>query len=70
MNETPANEFETKLARLEEIVRKLESAEVGLDESVMLFREGKTISAECEGLIKNAEIIVSQLATPQGEPSR
>ena len=49
-----SGEFETALKRLEEIVQKLEHENVGLDESVALFKEGKTL-AQCERLLKNAQ---------------
>lgn len=47
--------FEQKIARLEEIVKELESGNVELDRAVALFKEGKTISAECEELLKGAQ---------------
>jgi exodeoxyribonuclease VII small subunit len=47
--------FEQKIARLEAIVKELENGNVELDRAVQLFKEGKTLSAECETLLKGAQ---------------
>ena len=47
--------FEQKIARLEAIVKELENGNVDLDRAVTLFKEGKTLSAECETLLKGAQ---------------
>ena len=39
--------FEDKLLALEEVVKKLESPEMGIDEGVKLFDEGVKLSKEC-----------------------
>jgi len=52
MNESP---FDTKLARLEAIVKTLESGEPSLDDAVKLFKEGKALAAECEQLLRGAQ---------------
>jgi exodeoxyribonuclease VII small subunit len=60
-----AGEFENALKRLEEIVGTLERENVGLDESVKLFREGKELSLKCERLLKDAQTsIEAAAATP------
>ena len=48
-------EFERSLARLEEVVRKLESPELSLDESMKLFEEGVELSRECQKQLEEAE---------------
>jgi exodeoxyribonuclease VII small subunit len=50
-----SGEFETALQRLEEIVTKLDGTNVGLDESVALFKEGKGLAQKCERLLKEAQ---------------
>ena len=55
MATSATGEFEEALKRLEEIVAKLEREGVGLDESVALFREGKTLSQRCEKLLRDAQ---------------
>ncbi|HUA10271.1 MAG TPA: exodeoxyribonuclease VII small subunit [Candidatus Acidoferrales bacterium] len=59
--------FDAKLARLEAIVKTLESADPSLDEAVKLFKEGKTLVAECEALLKiSQEQIDSAMGPPAG----
>lgn len=47
--------FEQKIARLEAIVKELESGNVELDRAVALFKEGKSLAGECEQLLKGAQ---------------
>ena len=47
--------FETALARLEEIVRAMESGSAKLDESLALFEEGVGLVKFCTGELDNAE---------------
>lgn len=53
--EKKAGEFETALARLDAIVKQLETEEVSLDQSVELFKEGKDLARRCELLLKDAQ---------------
>jgi len=48
-------EFERSLARLEEIVRRLESPQLSLDEAMELFKEGVERSQECQKQLEEAE---------------
>jgi exodeoxyribonuclease VII small subunit len=48
-------DFEHSLARLEEIVRKLESANLSLDEAMKLFEEGVQLSRDCQKYLEQAE---------------
>jgi len=48
-------DFEHSLARLEEIVRKLESASLSLDEAMKLFEEGVQLSRDCQKHLEQAE---------------
>ncbi|MCM2281017.1 MAG: exodeoxyribonuclease VII small subunit [Bdellovibrionaceae bacterium] len=48
-------DFEKKLNRLEEIVAKMESGELALEESLKLFEEGVRLSRECNGQLTEAE---------------
>jgi exodeoxyribonuclease VII small subunit len=47
--------FEVKLARIDAIVKQLESGTVELQRATELFKEGKTLSRECETLLKSAQ---------------
>jgi exodeoxyribonuclease VII small subunit len=53
--------FEDRLARLEEIVTKLESADVGLDESLKLYAEGASLIKDCRKTLSEAEKRISKL---------
>jgi exodeoxyribonuclease VII small subunit len=47
--------FEAALKRLEEIVRKLESGEASLDESIELYGEGDRLKQQCEARLQTAQ---------------
>ena len=63
MNPTPLKksdpakkpEFEESVARLEEIVQKLEGANLSLDDAMKLFEEGVQLSRECQKHLELAE---------------
>ncbi len=59
-------EFEHSLARLEEIVRKLESANLPLDEAMKLFEEGMELSRDCQQQLEQAEARVEILLKKGG----
>jgi len=48
-------DFERSLGRLEEVVKRLESADLSLDEAMKLFEEGVTLSHECQKQLEQAE---------------
>jgi len=48
-------DFERSLARLEEVVRRLESPQLSLDEAMKLFEEGVGLSRECQKQLEEAE---------------
>lgn len=48
-------DFEKSLARLEEVVKRLESPELSLDEAMKLFEEGVKLSRECQKQLEEAE---------------
>ena len=58
-NKEPA--FEQALARLEEIVRKLDSGDAPLDESLSLFEEGVKLVKFCSDKLDRAEQTVKIL---------
>ena len=53
--------FEQAFAQLEEIVERLEAAELSLDDSLALFARGQTLAARCAQLLDTAELKVKQL---------
>lgn len=48
-------EFEKKLNRLEEIVAKMESGDLSLEDSLKMFEEGVKLSRECNTQLMAAE---------------
>jgi exodeoxyribonuclease VII small subunit len=58
-NRAPApqrkGEFEKSLARLEEVVKRLESSDLPLDEAMKLFEEGVKLSHDCQNQLAEAE---------------
>jgi exodeoxyribonuclease VII small subunit len=48
-------DFEKSLARLEEVVRRLESPQLSLDDAMKLFEEGVALSRECQKQLEDAE---------------
>lgn len=63
-------DFEKKLGRLEEIVTKMESGNLTLEESLKLFEEGVKNSRECQKQLTEAESKVKVLLRvgKNGEP--
>ncbi|HEX3456657.1 MAG TPA: exodeoxyribonuclease VII small subunit [Candidatus Baltobacteraceae bacterium] len=53
-NEAPKT-FEEKLDRIDAIVKELESGRTELERAIDLFKEGKTLSRECEAMLKSAQ---------------
>lgn len=48
-------DFETAIAELENIVKKLETGNVGLNESIELYEEGIGLSNICVSMLDNAK---------------
>lgn len=48
-------DFEKKLTRLEEIVTKMESGDLALEDSLKFFEEGVKLSRECNTQLSQAE---------------
>ncbi|MCI9485342.1 MAG: exodeoxyribonuclease VII small subunit [Clostridiaceae bacterium] len=60
--------FESSMARLEEIVRKMEQGDTPLDDSVALFEEGTKLAASLHKMLDEAEQKVTILR-PQPDGS-
>ena len=54
-------DFEKKLARLEEIVAKMEAGDLSLEDSLKSFEEGVKLSRECNAQLSQAEQKVKTL---------
>lgn len=63
------NSFESKMQRLEQIVRAMERGDVALEESLKLFQEGTDLIRSCGKLLDEAELQVKLVTTdPNGNP--
>ena len=62
--ETPAApqpSFEEALRELEEIVRKLESGDLSLDDSIRLYERGQILTSLCEARLNDARARIEQI---------
>ncbi len=53
--------FEQAFAQLEEIVARLESGDLTLDESVTLYEQGQKLARLCGEMLDSAELRIKQL---------
>ena len=61
MGKEKDNNFESNLKKLELIVDKLESGEVGLEESVKLYEEGMKIKKICDKKLQDIEMQIKKI---------
>lgn len=58
--------FEENLEQLEEIVKKLESGSVPLDNAIEEFTKAMTLAKKCDESLKNAEEAITKLVNSTG----
>jgi len=67
MAESPADiaslTFEDALRALEEVVRKLESGEVALDDSITLYERGETLRKHCQARLDAASARIEKIVS-------
>ncbi len=61
MSKEKTNNFESNLKKLELIVEKLESGEIGLEESVKLYEEGMKIKKICDNKLQDIEMQIKKI---------
>jgi exodeoxyribonuclease VII small subunit len=63
MSDKPVAEmsFEEAMAALEQVVSKLESSQVALDDSIALYERGAALKEHCDAKLKAAEEKVAQI---------
>ncbi|MBX3521670.1 MAG: exodeoxyribonuclease VII small subunit [Xanthobacteraceae bacterium] len=62
--------FEKALAELEQIVGKLESGNVPLEDSIKIYERGEALKKRCDALLKDAEARVEKIALDtKGRPA-
>jgi exodeoxyribonuclease VII small subunit len=68
--EISALSFEDALRALEEIVRKLESGEVPLDETITLYERGEDLRKHCQARLDAAQARIEKIVTgADGKPA-
>ena len=53
--------FEQALDQLDQLVRRMESGELGLDESIAAYRRGAELARYCQGKLADAEQQIQRL---------
>lgn len=62
--------FEAALRSLEEVVRRLESGDVPLDDSISLYEKGEKLRAACQARLDAAQARIQTIIQgPDGTPS-
>ena len=61
--------FEESLEKLEDIVKKLESGEVPLDDAIKEFNTAMTLAKQCDEKLKSAEEAITKIVNPDGSLS-
>jgi exodeoxyribonuclease VII small subunit len=62
--------FEDALRALEDVVRRLESGEVALDQSISLYERGEALRRHCQARLDAAQARIEKIvAGPDGAPS-
>lgn len=58
--------YEKSVARLEEIVDKLENGNLSLEEMMKLYEEGTALAAKCSKSLEKAQIKITELSAAKG----
>lgn len=62
--------YEQALKALEDVVRRLESGDVALDESISLYERGEKLRAHCQARLDAAQARIEKIVTgPDGVPT-
>jgi exodeoxyribonuclease VII small subunit len=68
IDDIKAMSFETALVELETIVKKLESGQAPLAESIAIYERGEALKGHCEALLKAAEMRIEKITLRGGQP--
>ena len=61
MDNIQERSFEEAFNELEDIIAKLESGDITLEDSVNLFERGRQLSMHCQSILDKAELRVNQI---------
>lgn len=59
--------FEESLTRLDEIVKKMDSTDLSLEDSLDLYKEGTLLIAECKKALNEAELTIEKLSQKENK---
>ena len=62
--------YEKAFAELQEILTKLESGEIPLEEALALYERGQALAKTCSGLLDKAELRIRELGSPLEEAAQ
>jgi exodeoxyribonuclease VII small subunit len=62
--------YEKAYAELQEIVTKLESGEIPLEDALALYARGQALAKTCAGLLEKAELRIRELGSRLEEPAQ
>lgn len=68
-NQIETSSFESQLQKLEELVAKLETGEVPLEQSLVFFEEGVNLYRSCKKRMQQVEIKIQKLTESMREES-
>ena len=70
MSKEKESNFEINLKKLELIVDKLESGEIGLEDSVKLYEEGMSIKKICDKKLRDIEVQIKKIKVENNKISK
>ncbi len=71
MNEIKDLSFEEGMKELEQIVRRLESGQVSLEQSIEDYKRGSALKEHCEKKLASAKLIVEKIVkNPDGSVNK
>ncbi len=62
--------FEEAMLKLEEVVQKLETGDVPLEDAITLYKKGMELSAYCHGKLQDAEKQLISIIDKEGNKSQ
>jgi exodeoxyribonuclease VII small subunit len=68
-DDPPVANFERSLQELEQLVQKLETGDLSLDESLQAYERGIALYRRCHGALEQAELRVRLLSDPEDPDS-
>jgi exodeoxyribonuclease VII small subunit len=68
-DDPPVAHFERSLEELEQLVQKLETGDLSLDESLQAYERGIGLYRSCHGALEQAELRVRLLSDPEDPDS-